>query len=103
MAEVSPQISTHVVDPVCGMRVDPATSKRFFEYKGTTYYFCGARCLERFTNDPESFLAKKKLEAAPREIERSAPAADAASVHLPDASRGAAGPSGVVSEVRHGA
>jgi len=54
-----------VVDPVCGMRVDPATSKRFLEYKGTTYYFCSARCLERFSNDPESFLAKKKLEASP--------------------------------------
>jgi len=54
-----------VVDPVCGMRVDPATSKRFLEYKGTTYYFCGPRCLERFTADPESFLAKKKTEATP--------------------------------------
>jgi P-type Cu+ transporter len=83
LAEVSPQITNQVVDPVCGMRVDPATSKRFFEYKGTTYYFCGPRCLERFSNDPESFLAKKKLEAAPAKASASAPAADAASYTCP--------------------
>ena len=65
------------------MRVDPATSKRFFEYKGTTYYFCSARCLERFTNDPESFLAKKKVEAAPAKVSASGPAADAASYTCP--------------------
>ena len=65
------------------MRVDPATSKRFFEYKGTTYYFCSAHCLERFTNDPESFLAKKKVEAAPAKPSASAPAADAASYTCP--------------------
>ena len=65
------------------MRVDPATSKRFLEYKGTTYYFCSARCLERFTNDPESFLAKKKVEAAPAKVSASAPAADAASYTCP--------------------
>jgi P-type Cu+ transporter len=83
LAEVSPQINNQVVDPVCGMRVDPATSKRFFEYKGTTYYFCSARCLERFSNDPESFLAKKEIEVAPAKPIASAPAADAASYTCP--------------------
>jgi len=68
---------------VCGMRVDPATSKRFLEYKGTTYYFCGPRCLERFSNDPESFLAKKKVEVAPAKPGASAPAADAAAYTCP--------------------
>jgi Cu+-exporting ATPase len=66
------------------MRVDPDTSKRFLEYKGTTYYFCSVRCLERFTSDPESFLAKKKVEAAPAAKPiASAPAADAASYTCP--------------------
>jgi P-type Cu+ transporter len=65
------------------MRVDPATSKRFLTYKGTTYYFCGPRCLERFSNDPESFLAKKKTEAAPAKPNGSVPAADAASYTCP--------------------
>jgi Cu+-exporting ATPase len=65
------------------MRVDPATSKRFLEYKGTTYYFCGPRCLERFTADPESFLAKKKTEATPAKPGVSAHPADAASYTCP--------------------
>ena len=29
-------MSSKVVDPVCGMQLDPATSKRSFEHKGTT-------------------------------------------------------------------
>jgi P-type Cu+ transporter len=65
------------------MRVDPANSNRFLEYKGTTYYFCGPRCLERFSNDPESFLAKKNVEAAPAKPGVGAPAADAAAYTCP--------------------
>jgi Cu+-exporting ATPase len=47
-----------VVDPVCGMQVDPAKSKGSFDYKGTTYHFCGVRCLEKFKNDPDGVLAR---------------------------------------------
>jgi P-type Cu+ transporter len=65
------------------MRVDPVTSKRFLEYKGTTYYFCSARCLERFSDDPESFLAKEKVEAAPAKVSASAPAAETSSYTCP--------------------
>ncbi len=49
-------MSIKVTDPVCGMQVDPATSKGSFDYKGTTYYFCGLRCLEKFKNDPDGIL-----------------------------------------------
>src|SRR3954447_26899762 len=44
-------------DPVCGMSVDPATARYRTEHAGETYFFCGARCLERFTAEPERFLA----------------------------------------------
>src|SRR6202451_4921914 len=47
-----------VTDPVCGMQVDPATSKGSFDYKGTTYHFCSLRCLEKFKNDPDGVLAR---------------------------------------------
>ena len=50
-------------DPVCGMKVKRETAKHRFEYKGTEYLFCGARCRERFQANPESFLKPK--EAAP--------------------------------------
>ena len=42
-------------DPVCGMSVTPA-SEHHFHYEGREYYFCCARCKERFSADPESFL-----------------------------------------------
>ena len=50
--------SAAVIDPVCGMTVDPATAAGSYEYNGTTYYFCAVRCRERFAADPESFLAR---------------------------------------------
>ncbi|WP_218626178.1 heavy metal translocating P-type ATPase [Bradyrhizobium sp. dw_78] len=51
-------------DPVCGMKVDPATAKHRFSYKGQDYFFCGARCRERFEADPEKFLGSREPEPA---------------------------------------
>jgi len=42
-------------DPVCAMTVDRSTAFRS-EWRGQTYYFCGAGCKRRFDADPESFL-----------------------------------------------
>jgi Cu+-exporting ATPase len=47
-----------VLDPVCGMTVDPATSKHRFEHKGTTYHFCSAGCRTKFAADPAKYLEK---------------------------------------------
>src|SRR5260221_13265882 len=47
-------------DPVCGMSVDPATARYRAEHAGTQYFFCGARCLERFTAEPERFAGRAK-------------------------------------------
>jgi len=44
-------------DPVCGMKIDPATSKLSLEHDGTTYWFCGMGCLLEFRDDPETYLA----------------------------------------------
>src|ERR1700687_1318196 len=49
-------IEMPVKDPVCGMTVDPATSKYKFEHAGKNYYFCCAPCLEKFKADPDRFL-----------------------------------------------
>jgi YHS domain-containing protein len=48
-----------VIDPVCGMTVDPKTAKWQFDHAGKTYYFCAARCRERFASDPEKYLSPK--------------------------------------------
>lgn len=49
-----------VKDPVCGMTVKPETAAGSHEFKGTTYYFCGKGCLDKFQNDPEKYLTDKK-------------------------------------------
>src|SRR3954454_6806946 len=49
-----------VRDPVCGMTVDPATSKHRFDHHGETFHFCSAGCRTKFTADPAKYLAKDK-------------------------------------------
>ena len=44
------------IDPVCGMRVKPATAAGHYDYRGTTYHFCAQSCLERFKAAPETFV-----------------------------------------------
>src|SRR6266481_1464922 len=46
-----------VKDPVCGMTVDPQKSAGKVEHGGKTYYFCSARCADRFENNPKNFIA----------------------------------------------
>ena len=53
-----------VRDPVCGMSVDPATSKHRFDYRGETYHFCSAGCRTKFAADPQAYLDKSKPKAA---------------------------------------
>ncbi|MEX0696976.1 MAG: YHS domain-containing protein, partial [Dongiaceae bacterium] len=56
-----------VKDPVCGMDVDPHTAKHRAEYGGRTYYFCSARCRERFEAEPRKYMAAETatVEAVP--------------------------------------
>ncbi len=56
-------IAATVLDPVCGMHVDPAKTPHHFTHEGHDYAFCGARCRERFMQDPAKYLEPKKPEA----------------------------------------
>jgi len=47
-----------VRDPVCGMTVNPATSKHRFDYRGETFHFCSAGCRTKFAADPVAYLEK---------------------------------------------
>ncbi len=38
------------------MSVDPANARYRTEHAGQEYFFCGARCLERFTAEPERYV-----------------------------------------------
>ncbi len=42
-------------DPVCGMRVDPATAKYTLEHDGRTVYFCSSRCRDKYAGDPSAY------------------------------------------------
>ena len=52
------------LDPVCGMSVKRETAKHRLEYRGQQYFFCGARCRERFEADPAKFLKPGEPEPA---------------------------------------
>ncbi|MEJ0051244.1 MAG: heavy metal translocating P-type ATPase [Methylovirgula sp.] len=58
---------TTVIDPVCGMSVDPATAKHHLVHAGHDYFFCSGNCREKFEASPESYLkpAAPKPEPAP--------------------------------------
>ena len=51
--------SSLVVDPVCGMEIDPASSAGSVEDQGRRYYFCHPSCQRRFEADPEEFLSPR--------------------------------------------
>ena len=52
----STQASALERDPVCGMKVNPATARHVYDLAGKSYYFCCAPCLEKFRADPDKYL-----------------------------------------------
>jgi Cu+-exporting ATPase len=48
-------MTTHK-DPVCEMMVEEGEEAGTFTYKGVKYYFCSQACVDRFKQNPESFL-----------------------------------------------
>ena len=54
---------TTVRDPVCGMTVDPATSKHRFDHHSQTFHFCSAGCRTKFAADPNAWLGDRKPKA----------------------------------------
>jgi len=47
-------LSGEMRDPVCGVQVDPATSRRL-EFDGKMWYFCSGTCAREFASDPQRF------------------------------------------------
>ena len=45
------------VDPVCGMKVNPATARFKTQHAGKDYFFCCQGCLDKFQANPEKILA----------------------------------------------
>jgi Cu+-exporting ATPase len=45
-----------MIDPICGMEVEPNKAAGKHEYNGQPYYFCSNHCLAKFKEDPKKFL-----------------------------------------------
>ena len=82
------------IDPVCGMEVNKATARHRYEHGSQPYFFCGARCREKFVAAPESYLAKREAPAAANTEEHH--------LHLPHAPGDPAGGTGKLPDLRHG-
>jgi P-type Cu+ transporter len=55
------------LDPVCGMKVNPAKSPHHVKHGGRSYHFCSAGCRAKFAAEPEKYLTKREQNAVPAE------------------------------------
>jgi Cu+-exporting ATPase len=50
-------IDISVIDPVCGMAVNPVESRGKASHEGQTYYFCSPDCMHKFVSSPAKYLS----------------------------------------------
>jgi Cu+-exporting ATPase len=68
--EVSEQVNNRimqqpdVLDPVCGMKVDPSKAAASIEHQGATAYFCSKGCAAKFRAAPDKYLQAKPVTPA---------------------------------------
>jgi len=60
MSKTDAATMEEATDPVCGMKVDPATAKHRFEHEEADYAFCSARCAETFARNPSHYLEEAR-------------------------------------------
>jgi P-type Cu+ transporter len=63
-AKPSPAATGLVIDPVCGMQVDPAATPHHAELEGMAYHFCSAGCREKFLAAPEKYRSQTSVAVA---------------------------------------
>lgn len=49
----------NVLDPVCGLKIDPKKAAAKSVYAGKAYYFCTEEDKAKFEKDPEKYLKKQ--------------------------------------------
>src|SRR6266576_187418 len=64
-SQTEKSVTVGALDPVCGMKVDPATAKCKTQHEGKTYFFCCAGCLAKFEANPAKILAAPPKPMAP--------------------------------------
>ncbi len=56
MSEQLENTSEKVLDPVCGMLVDPKTAKAQAVHDAKSYFFCSQKCREKFVQNADQYL-----------------------------------------------
>jgi class 3 adenylate cyclase/YHS domain-containing protein len=51
-----------VIDPVCGMELDPDRAAAELVWEGQRFWFCSQGCLQRFTKAPERYARSQSTE-----------------------------------------
>src|SRR5256884_1230600 len=69
-----------VKDPVCGMTATPEKAAAKIEHAGNRYYFCSKGCAERFSSEPEKFLAAPAVAG----MQHGSASAEHGAAHRPD-------------------
>ncbi|QUD90541.1 heavy metal translocating P-type ATPase [Phenylobacterium montanum] len=54
-----------ILDPVCGMTVDPETTPHRLAWEGRRFFFCSAGCKTKFETDPQRYLEPESRPPAP--------------------------------------
>jgi len=49
-----------MIDPICGMNVEPDSAAGSHVHNGQTYYFCAGGCKEKFVSNPDRYLKEVK-------------------------------------------
>src|SRR5579863_6884394 len=77
-----------IKDPVCGMDVNPATSKHKVEHAGKSFFFCCAGCADKFKSSPDKYLNPAASRAGSSNLMMlGGPAAAPAVPHSPDSAK----------------
>ncbi len=55
-------IREQLIDPVCGMRMEPEEAPAVTTYAGRSYYFCSDTHRLEFERDPKKYAEKARME-----------------------------------------
>ena len=83
--------SGSVIDPVCGMSVDPAEAPAKWEHGGKKFFFCCNHCAEKFAAHPEQYLGRNWKPAPPSLVQLGASSSATSKPQKPPAVSGKEG------------
>ena len=61
LATTAKPMKEPVIDPVCGMKMDPSKTDLIAAYQAQDYYFCAEACRREFLKNPQRYREPKSL------------------------------------------